>query len=106
MKKALFGLLTAGLALGAAACSQNAFGTVAVTKDASTVSGCEKVADLTAEPGRFDDSSAQTQLMRAAQTKGANTLLIASDAADKGTAYRCSMPSVAGTARPGNTGSR
>ena len=105
MKKVLLGVLAAGLALGVAACSQNAFGSVAVTKDPSTVSGCEKVADLTAEPGRFDDSSAQTQLTRAAQSKGANTLLLANDNADKGTAYRCSMPSVAATGKSGNSGS-
>ena len=106
MKRISLGLVAAaGLALGAAACSQNSFGTVAVTKNPSTVSGCEKVADVEAKPGRFDDSSAQTQLTRAAQSKGANTLLIASDDADKGTAYRCSMPSVAATGKSGNSGS-
>ena len=105
MKKISLGLVAAaGLALGAAACSQNSFGTVAVTKDPSAVSGCEKVADVSASAGRFDDSTAQTQLTRAAQAKGANTLLVANDAADKGTAYRCSMPSVASGAKSGNTG--
>ena len=68
MKKASLGILAAaGLALGAAACSQNSFGTIAVTKDPSAVSGCEKVADVAASAGRFDDTSAQTQLTRAAQ---------------------------------------
>ena len=104
MKKASLGILAAaGLALGAAACSQNSFGTIAVTKDPSAVSGCEKVADVAASAGRFDDTSAQTQLTRAAQAKGANTLLVANDAADKGTAYRCSMPSVASGAKSGDT---
>jgi hypothetical protein len=104
MKKVLLGILAAtGLALGAAACSQNSFGTVAVTKDPSAVSGCEKVADVTASPGRFDESSAQTQLTRAAQAKGANTLLVADETGNKGTAYRCSMPSVASGAKSGNS---
>ncbi len=105
MKKISLGLVVAaGLALGAAACSQNGFATVAVTRDPSAVSGCEKVADVKASPGRFDESTAETQLTRAAQAKGANTLLIASDAADKGTAYRCSMPSVASGGKSGSTG--
>ncbi len=110
MKTFSLGLVAAaGLALGAAACSQNSFGTVAVTKDPSTVSGCEKVGEIEARSGRFDESSAQTQLTRIAQSRGANTVLLASDASDKGsasgTAYRCSMPSVAGTAKSGNSGS-
>jgi len=106
MKRTSLGLVAAaGLVLGAAACSQNSFGTVAVTKDPATVSSCEKVADVEAKPGRFDDSTAQTQLTRAAQSKGANTLLVANDNADKGTAYRCAMPSVAATGKPGNSGS-
>ena len=106
MKKSSLGLVAAaGLVLGAAACSQNSFGSVAVTKNPAAVSGCEKVADVSAKPGTFDDSSAQTQLTRAAQSKGANTLLLASDNADKGTAYRCAMPSVAATGKPGNSGS-
>lgn len=103
MKKILLGLAAvAGLAL-AAACSQNSFDSVAVTKDPSVVAGCEKVADVQAKPGRFDDSTAQTQLTRAAQAKGANTLLVANDSADKGTAYRCSMPSVAASNKTGNS---
>jgi len=105
MKKISLGLVTAAGLVLAAACSQNSFGTVAVTKDPSVVSGCEKVADVSAKAGTFDESSAQTQLTRAAQSKGANTLLLASDNGDKGTAYRCSMPSVAATGKPGNSGS-
>ena len=110
MKKISLGLVAAaGLALGAAACSQNSFGTVAVTKDASAVSGCEKLGEIEARSGHFDESSAQTQLTRIAQSKGANTVLVASDAAEKGTAtgtaYRCSMPSMAGTGKSGNSGS-
>ena len=106
MKKTSLGIVAAaGLTLVAAACSQNSFGTVAVTKNPAVVSSCEKVGEVEAKPGHFDESSAQTQLTRAAQSKGGNTLLIASDDAQKGTAYRCSMPEVASTTKSGNSGS-
>ena len=107
MKRISMGVLAAAsLAIGASACSQNAFEPVAVTTNPSVVASCEKVGDVSAKPGKFDDSSAATQLTRAAHAKGANTLLVASEDADKGTAYRCSMPSVAGTAKASPTGSR
>jgi hypothetical protein len=106
VKRISMGILAASsLALGAAACSQNSFDNVAVTKSPAAVSGCEKVADVSARPGQFDETDAQTQLTRAAQSKGANTVLIASDDANKGTAYRCSMPSMASSAKGSNTGS-
>jgi len=106
MKRLSLGLVAAaGLALGAAACSQNSFKTVAVTKDPNAVASCEKVGEIEAKPGRFDESSAQTQLTRVAQSKGANTVLVADDTTGHGTAYRCSMPSVAATGKSGNTGS-
>jgi hypothetical protein len=107
MKKLSIGILAAAsLALGAAGCSQNSFESVAVTKNPSVVASCEKVADVSAKAGTFDESDVSTQLARAAQAKGGNTLLVASDKADKGTAYRCSMPSVAATGKASNTGSR
>jgi len=106
MKRMSMGIFAAASVLvGATACSQNSFESVAVTKSASAVAGCEKVAEVSAKPGVFDESNAQTQLTRAAQAKGANTVLIASDNAEKGTAYRCSMPSVAGTSKASSTGS-
>jgi hypothetical protein len=90
------GILAAGaLALGAAGCTQNSFESVAVTKSPSVVASCEKLGDITAKPGTFDESDVTTQLTRAARSKGANTVLIASDNADKGTAYRCALPSTA-----------
>jgi len=106
MKRMSMGIFAAASVLvGATACSQNSFESVAVTKSASAVAGCEKVAEVSAKPGVFDESNAQTQLTRAAQAKGANTVLIASDNPEKGTAYRCSMPSVAGTSKASSTGS-
>ncbi len=107
MKRISMGVLAAAsLAIGASACSQNAFDPVAVTKNPSDVASCEKVADVSATPAKFDESDAVTQLTRAARAKGANTLLVATDKADKGTAYRCSMPSAAATSKATSPGSR
>jgi len=100
VKRISLGILAvASLVIGGVACSQNSFDSVAVTKNPSVVESCEKVADVSARKGQFDDSDAQTQLIRAAQSKGANTLLIADDTAEKGTAYRCAMPSLASTGK-------
>ena len=94
MKRISVGILAAAsLALGAAGCTQNSFEPVAVTKNPATVASCEKLGDIAARPGSFDESDATTQLTRTARSKGANTVLVASDNADKGTAYRCAAPS-------------
>lgn len=94
MKRISIGILAAAsLAVGAAGCSQNSFQNVAVTKSPAAVASCQKIGEIEARPGSFDDSDATTQLTRAARSKGANTVLIASDNADKGTAYQCAVPS-------------
>ena len=87
-------LTAAGLAT-LAACSKNAFEPMMVTRDASAVASCEKVADLHAVPGTFDDTDAQTQLERRAREIGANTVLVSDAEGSTGVAYRCAMPSVA-----------
>lgn len=108
MKRFSLGILAAAsLAVGASACSSsNAFEGVAITKNPSVVASCEKVADVSAKPGNFDNTDTTTQLTREVHRKGANTLLVASDDADKGTAYRCAMPSVAATSKSSSSGSR
>jgi len=105
MKRMSMGILTAAvLATGAVACSSSGFNSIAVTKDPSVVSSCEKVADVKARPGAFDDSDVQTQLEREASSRGANTILLASDNPNKGTAYKCSMPALSATGKSsGNT---
>ncbi|HTY42268.1 MAG TPA: hypothetical protein VMH79_10380 [Thermoanaerobaculia bacterium] len=101
MKRVSIGVFTAAaLTLGAAACSSTSgFQSVAVTKNPSVVASCEKIAEVKAKPGAFDESDIQTQLTRAAQNRGANTVLLASDDANKGTAYKCSMPELASTGK-------
>ena len=98
MKRLSIGLFAAASVAAAAGCSQNAFQPIAVTRNASVVASCEKVADLSVAPGRFDNSDAALQLQREAREKGANTLLVASEDAKNGTAYRCAMPSATQTA--------
>ena len=105
MKRISIGILAAAsLALGAAGCSstQNSFSSVAVTKSPAAVASCQKIGEIEAKPGSVDESDATTQLTRAARSKGANTVLIASDNAEKGTAYQCAAPSASRcAARPG-----
>ena len=105
MKRMSMGILAAAsLAAGAVACSSSSgFNSIAVTQDPSVVSSCEKVADVKARPGAFDDSDVQTQLMREASSRGANTILLASDNKNKGTAYKCSMPALSASGKSGNT---
>jgi hypothetical protein len=105
MKRVSMGILAAALlATGAVACSQNGFQSIAMTKDPSVVSSCEKVADVKARPGAFDDSDVERQLQREASSHGANTILLASDNPNKGTAYKCSMPALTASGKSsGNT---
>ena len=106
MKRFSLGLLAAASVAAAAGCSQNAFEPIAVTENASVVASCEKVADISVVPGRFDNSDAALQLQRRAREKGANTLLVASEDATSGVAYRCAMPSAAATQTAPRSGSR
>ena len=104
MKIRSMGILAAAfLATGAVACSQNGFNSIAMTKDPSVVSSCEKIADVKARPGTFDDSDVEKQLQREASSRGANTLLLASDNPNKATAYKCSMPSLSASDKSSGT---
>jgi hypothetical protein len=96
MKRIAIGALAAAALVGAAACSQNGFAPVAVTTSPSVVASCEKIADVTVAAGRFDGTDVQTQMTREVRTRGGNTVLVASENATTGTAYRCAMPSVTG----------
>jgi hypothetical protein len=86
--------MAAALVVGA--CVKNGFEPVAVTKDPSVVASCQKIDDVKIENVKADekvsDVEAQQYLTNMAREKGANYLLITSDDARQGTAYRCSMP--------------
>ncbi|MET0619373.1 MAG: hypothetical protein ABW056_03790 [Thermoanaerobaculia bacterium] len=88
-------LAAAGLVVAAGCASEHGFENIAMTRDASVVASCEKVADLSAVPGRFDQTDAELQLQREAREKGANTVLVSDAEGHSGVAYRCSMPAVA-----------
>jgi len=94
-------LAAAGLATAASCASNQGFRPIAMTHDPKAVANCEKVAELQAEPGKFDQTDAATQLQREARDKGANTVLVTDAEGRTGTAYRCAMPSVAS---PGGSG--
>jgi hypothetical protein len=92
----------AAVGLAAAGCASH-FEPIMMTRDASAVASCEKVADLVADQDvRYDDTDAELRLQREAREKGANTVLISDAESRTGVAYRCSMPSVAAPAASGS----
>jgi hypothetical protein len=93
MNRLSMGILAAVVTAGAVGCSQNGFEPIAVTQSASVVASCEKVADITIKPNGLETDNASL-LQRKAREKGANTLLVASNDATSGTAYRCEMPAL------------
>ncbi|MGE5276075.1 MAG: hypothetical protein ACM3SU_03690 [Acidobacteriota bacterium] len=80
------------LLIGSAACAP--YTSVGVTASESVVSGCQKVGDVAASPSAAPNE-VNGALSDAARAKGANYVLVASDGARAGTAYRCSMPTAA-----------
>ena len=93
MKRFLVQGVSAALLVGTAvACSQNAFDPVRVTKSEAVVSGCQKVGDV-AVNSKTPDNEVLDELSNAARSKGANYVVVASDGARSGSAYRCEMPS-------------
>ena len=102
--------IAAGMSLAflavTAACTQNAFTPVAITTNDAVVAGCQKVGDVdakttTASPDINDE------LTEAARRQGANYVLLASEGARSGAAYRCATPSAPGSSSltPGSSGS-
>jgi hypothetical protein len=81
----------AAVGLTAAGCASH-FEPIAVTRDASAVASCQKVADLKVESVRYDDTDPEVYLQRMARQKGANTVLISDAEGQTGVAYQCSMP--------------
>jgi hypothetical protein len=99
-------IAAAGLAT-VTSCASSGFEPIAVTRDASAVANCEKVADVDAGPDiRYEDTDAQTRLEREARGKGANTVLITDAEGRTGTAYRCAMPEVTSSGGSGQGQSR
>ena len=93
-------LAAAGVASAAACASNQGFRPIAVTRDASAVSSCQKVADLEVEKVRYDDTPPEQYLERLTREKGGNTVLISSEDGRTGVAYQCSMPPATAPAAP------
>jgi len=78
------------------ACAQNGFTPIAVTKDPAVVANCQKIEEVKVQDikanEKVSDIEAQQHLTNMARAKGANYLLITSDDARQGTAFRCAMP--------------
>jgi len=79
------------LALGTAACADQQ---VSITTTDSLVSGCQKVGDVAVNPNVPGDQ-VNDEMTNQAHSKGANWILVQSQGARSGAAYRCSAPSVA-----------
>jgi len=92
MKRLPFRLVGIPLLVAGAACAP--YKTVGVTASESLVSGCEKVGEVAASPATTP-SEVNNALSDAARAKGANYVLVASEGARAGTAYRCQTPSIA-----------
>jgi hypothetical protein len=91
---------------GAAACTQNAFTPVAITTSDALVAGCQKVGDVDAKTTTASPD-VNDELTEAARRQGANYVLLASEGARSGAAYRCETPSAPGSSSltPGSSGS-
>lgn len=87
----MLALVTLG---GTAACSQNAFTSVSITTSDQLVSSCEKVGPVTVKTTTATPD-VNEELTVAARKQNANYVLVASQGAREGTAYRCTTPGAA-----------
>ena len=102
MRKIDLGLLgAAALAIGVVSCASSGFEPVAITRDSSVVASCTKIDDLKVGDVKADaklsNVEAERMLVEKARSKGANYLLIATEDARQGSAYRCSAAPAAAT---------
>ena len=100
MKRVSLGIIAAAsLAVAAVGCSShNAFEQVAVTKDTAVVAGCTQLQHVSAD-AKEPTTDAYDDLSREARRQGGNYVLVTSDDARTGTAYRCETPAQPPTAR-------
>jgi len=82
---------------GTAACAQNAFTPVAITTSDQLVSSCQKVGTGTAKTTTAS-LDVNEELSLAAKKQNANYVLVASEGAREGTAYRCTTPTTGAAA--------
>jgi hypothetical protein len=106
MKRFATGLFVTGsLVAGAAACAHNGFAPIAVTKDAAVVAKCQSMGEVKVASDTPAEEI-QRDLTREVRNKGANTLLVQSDASVEGSAYLCDMPALAASSHGTTSGSK
>jgi hypothetical protein len=94
MKARLVRSVAAGaLFVGTIACTASS-GSVGVTTSESLVAGCQKVGDV-AISEKTAPGEIKAALSDAARKQGANYVLLSSDGARSGAAYRCQTPATA-----------
>jgi hypothetical protein len=86
MKRFLSLVLAVAALGGFAACTSNT--DVGVTTSEALVAGCQKVGDVSVKE-QTTPQQARVELSDAARHQGANYVLVASDDARTGAAYRC-----------------
>ena len=91
MKRFLGSLAVVALIAAALGCSLNASGPVGITKTEAVVAGCQNLGEVSV-PANVPNDDVNIELSGAARAKGANYVLIQSDGARSGAAYRCSAP--------------
>ncbi|MEO8190937.1 MAG: hypothetical protein ABI682_11405 [Acidobacteriota bacterium] len=96
MKRHSLSLASGLLLLAAARCASTASSdSVTITKNEAAVSNCSRVAQVDV-PSGMPDTGRNFALADAAHRGGGNTVLVTSDDARTGVAYRCNQPSLAG----------
>jgi len=99
-------VVSLALLAGTAACTQNAFTSVAITTNEALVAGCQKVGQVDAKTTTASPD-VNDELTAAARREGANYVVLASEGARTGAAYRCETPSAPGASSmtPGSASS-
>lgn len=92
--KRFFSRILAAAALAAISAACSSYTDVGVTTSESLVAGCQKVADVSVKDS-IPPQQVKTALSDAARAKGANYVVVASEGAHTGTAYRCEGKGVA-----------
>lgn len=90
--KRILGTAACALVIGAGIGCSAYNGNVSVTKEASLVSGCRQVGEVSAD-SKTAGAETINALADEARRKGANYVVVPEDGAHTGSAYRCEPPS-------------
>jgi hypothetical protein len=88
---AAFSSVALALATG---CASSSSAPVGITKSEAMVAGCSKLGEVTVEK-KVPDGDVNNELAAQARKQNANYVVVATDGARTGVAYRCTSPSAA-----------